>query len=322
MAIITTMKPNINPAMTSSVTTTGSSPPSGAGVVGVVGSTTGVCGCGEGGGGDGGDGGEGGEEGGGGGCLGVGEGGGGGVEGGEGAQHLVDELPVSISKYRGPSSAQPASPNGVAQSGHGHVSSLGMHEPPVDAQQYVPVAHRPLHEVASAAVVQAVAQRGYASAAPVSSSVSQYWMGTSSSMSWLLLLQKLAHVTAQPLNVGLVSSWSPAAPCALLKAGCAFILDTTVVSSECAPHTGGVLGGDGGEGGDAGGGGGGDKGGVGGGFEGESSVAWSGQSPPCCAPAKLSGMKYIVRTARKKCVWEEPSGLAALASVRMTKSGQ
>jgi len=48
-----------------------------------------------------------------------------------------------------------------------------MHEPPVEAQQYVPVAHRPKHEVASAAVVQASAQRGYASATPVSSLRSQ-----------------------------------------------------------------------------------------------------------------------------------------------------
>ena len=35
--------------------------------------------------------------------------GGGGVAGGDGAQHLVDELPVSISKYIGPSASQPAS---------------------------------------------------------------------------------------------------------------------------------------------------------------------------------------------------------------------
>ena len=101
------------------------------------------------------------------------DGGAGGCEGGEGAQHLVAWLPVSISKYLASPSAQPASSNGVAQSGHGHVSALGMHEPPVDAQQYVPVAHRPMHEVASAAVVQDVAQRGYASAVPVSSLVSQ-----------------------------------------------------------------------------------------------------------------------------------------------------
>ena len=92
-----------------------------------------------------------------------------GGEGGEGAQHLVAWLPVSISKYIGPFSSQPASSNGTAQSGHGHVSALGMHEPPVDAQQYVPWAHSPMHEVASSAVVQAAAQRGYASATPVSS---------------------------------------------------------------------------------------------------------------------------------------------------------
>ena len=61
----------------------------------------------------------------------------------------------------------------MAQSGHGQVSPKGMHEPPVEAQQYVPVAHRPKHEVASAAVVQASAQRGYASATPVSSLRSQ-----------------------------------------------------------------------------------------------------------------------------------------------------
>ena len=65
------------------------------------------------------------------------------------------------------------SSNGVAQSGHGQVSPKGMHDPPVEAQQYVPVAHRPLHEVASAAVVQAVAQRGYWSATFASSSRSQ-----------------------------------------------------------------------------------------------------------------------------------------------------
>ena len=61
----------------------------------------------------------------------------------------------------------------VAQSGHGHVSPTGMHEPPVDAQQYVPAAHSPTHEVARPAVVHACAQRGYSSAAPVSSLVSQ-----------------------------------------------------------------------------------------------------------------------------------------------------
>ena len=48
----------------------------------------------------------------------------------------------------------------VAQSGHGHVSPTGMHEPPVDAQQYVPVAHRPTHDVSNPAVVHACAQRG------------------------------------------------------------------------------------------------------------------------------------------------------------------
>ena len=82
-------------------------------------------------------------------------------------------MPVWISKYAGPSVAQPASASGVAQSGHGQVSLEGMHEPPVDAQQYVPTAHRPLHEVCSAAVVHAWAQRGYASAVLVSSLVSQ-----------------------------------------------------------------------------------------------------------------------------------------------------
>jgi len=90
----------------------------------------------------------------------VGGGGGGGGEGGCGAQHLVAWLPVSISKYSGPLTSHLVCPQGVAQSGHGQVSLLGMHEPPVDAQQYVPVAHRPTHEVASAAVVQEVAQRG------------------------------------------------------------------------------------------------------------------------------------------------------------------
>ena len=61
----------------------------------------------------------------------------------------------------------------VAQSGHGHVSPTGMHEPPVDAQQNVPVAHRPTHDVSNPAVVHACAQRGYASAVLVSSLVSQ-----------------------------------------------------------------------------------------------------------------------------------------------------
>ena len=62
-------------------------------------------------------------------------GGGGGEAGGEGAQHLVAWLPVSISKYRGPLTSHLVLPQVVAQSGHGHVSPLGMHEPPVDAQQ-------------------------------------------------------------------------------------------------------------------------------------------------------------------------------------------
>ena len=96
-----------------------------------------------------------------------------GGEGGEGAQHLVAALPVSTSKYNGPSTSHLVLPQVVAQSGHGQVSALGMHEPPVEAQQYVPVAHSPMHEVASSAVVQAAAQRGYASAAPVSSLASQ-----------------------------------------------------------------------------------------------------------------------------------------------------
>ena len=74
----------------------------------------------------GGDGGDGGGEG-------IGEGGGG--AGGEGAQHLVAWLPVSISKYRGPLTSHLVLPQVVAQSGHGHVSPTGMHEPPVDAQQ-------------------------------------------------------------------------------------------------------------------------------------------------------------------------------------------
>ena len=143
--------------------------------MGSVGSATGALGEGGGsgrggvsGGGVGGGGEGSGVDGGGGGCSGAG-----GEAGGWGAQHRVAELPVSTSKYMGSSAAQPPSSNGVAQSGHGHVSALGMHEPPVEAQQYVPVAHRPMHEVASAAVVQDVAQRGYASAAPVSSLVSQ-----------------------------------------------------------------------------------------------------------------------------------------------------
>ena len=90
--------------------------------------------CGGAGGGAGGEaGGLGGGDGGDGGGEGIGEGGG--SAGGDGAQHLVDELPVSISKYIGPSSSHLACPQGVAQSGHGHVSPLGMHEPPVDAQQ-------------------------------------------------------------------------------------------------------------------------------------------------------------------------------------------
>ena len=123
--------------------------------------------------------GEGGERGDGGGRLGSGEsggggeGGGGGCEGGDGAQHLVAWLPVSISKYRGPLTSHLVLPQVVAQSGHGHVSPLGMHEPPVDAQQYVPAAHSPTHEVASPAVVHACAQRGYSSAVLVSSFVSQ-----------------------------------------------------------------------------------------------------------------------------------------------------
>ena len=138
------------------------------GLMGSVGSPTGAYGEGAAGGSGGAAGGEGGVAGGEGGCVG-GEGGGGGC----GAQHLVAELPVSISKYRTSPSAQPPSVNGTAQSGHGQVSPKGMHEPPVEAQQNVPVAHRPLHEVASAAVVQAVAQRGYASATFASSSRSQ-----------------------------------------------------------------------------------------------------------------------------------------------------
>ena len=123
------------------------------------------------GGGGGGGGGEGGgEEGEGGGRNGEGEGGG---AGGEGAQHLVAVDPVWISKYEALSAAQPASSNGVAQSGQGHVSPTGTHEPPVDPQQEVPVAHRPLHEVCRWAVVHEGAQRGYASAVFVSSFRSQ-----------------------------------------------------------------------------------------------------------------------------------------------------
>ena len=87
-------------------------------------------------------------------------GGGGGEAGGEGAQHLVAWLPVSISKYRGPLTSHLVCPQGVAQSGHGHVSPTGMHEPPVEAQQYVPVAHSPMHDVESPAVVHSCAQRG------------------------------------------------------------------------------------------------------------------------------------------------------------------
>ena len=137
-------------------------------LMGSVGSPTGAYGEGAAGGSGGAAGGGGGVTGGVGGCVG-GVGGG----GGEGAQHLVVELPVSTSKNRASPSAHPPSLNGTAQSGHGHVSPTGIHEPPVDAQQYVPVAHRPMHDVARATVVQEVAQRGYASAAPVSSLVSQ-----------------------------------------------------------------------------------------------------------------------------------------------------
>ena len=85
-------------------------------------------------------------------------------------------------------------------------------------------------------------------------------MVTSSAMSGLSLLQVLAHVFAHPLKVALVAYWLPTAPCALLKAVCSFILDTTVVSSDVGLHVpsgGGGVGG-GGEGG----------GGVGGGGEG------------------------------------------------------
>jgi len=95
------------------------------GLIGLVGLTTGgMSGAGEGGwpggaggvpGGDGGgvrgvgggDGGDGGGDGGDGGGDGGGRGGG--RDGGEGAQHLVVEFPVSISKNIGPSSSQPAS---------------------------------------------------------------------------------------------------------------------------------------------------------------------------------------------------------------------
>ena len=125
------------------------------GLMGSVGSPTGAYGEGAAGGSGGAAGGDGGVAGGVGGCVG-GVGGG----GGEGAQHLVAALPVSISKYNGPSTSHLVLPQVVAQSGHGHVSPTGMHEPPVDAQQYVPVAHRPTHDVSNPAVVHACAQRG------------------------------------------------------------------------------------------------------------------------------------------------------------------
>ena len=73
---------------------------------------------------------------------------------------MVAVEPVGISKYMALLAAQPASSNGVAQSGQGHVSATGTHDPPVDPQQDVPVAHRPLHEVCSPAVVHEGAQRG------------------------------------------------------------------------------------------------------------------------------------------------------------------
>ena len=121
-------------------------------------------------------------------------------------------------------------------------------------------------------------------------------MGTSSAMSGLLLLQVWAHVTAQPLKVALAVCGLPTAPCALLKAACSFILDTTAVSSDVGLHVpsggggdgggGEGLGGDGGiglgGGGDGGGGdgGGGDGvggGGVGGGGDGGGGVGGGGE---------------------------------------------
>ena len=50
---------------------------------------------------------------------------------------------------------------------------MGMQLPPVDAQQYVPWAQSPTHDVASSTVVQSAAQRGKASAVPVVSSAVQ-----------------------------------------------------------------------------------------------------------------------------------------------------
>ena len=95
--------------------------------------------------------------------------GGGGVDGGDGAQHLVRAPPVKMVKYCSSSFTQWPSEKGVAQSGHGHCSPFGTHEPPVDAQQTVFTAHRPAHESANPAFVQLLAQRGYSNATPVSS---------------------------------------------------------------------------------------------------------------------------------------------------------
>ena len=104
-------------------------------------------------------------------------------------------------------------------------------------------------------------------------------------MSGLLLLQVWAHVTAQPLKVALVVCGSPTAPCALLKAACSFILDTTAVSSDVGLHVPSGGGGDGGGGeglgGDGGiglGGGGDGGGGDGGGGEGGGSDGEGGGS--------------------------------------------
>ncbi len=81
--------------------------------------------------------------------------------------------PVATLKYESLSAAQAPSAKGVAQSGHGQGVPLGMQLPPVDAQQYVPWAQSPTHDVASSTVVQSAAQRGKASAVPVVSSAVQ-----------------------------------------------------------------------------------------------------------------------------------------------------
>ena len=96
-------------------------------------------------------------------------------------------------------------------------------------------------------------------------------------MSLLFAAQLPKHVATQPLKSELVATRTPVAPCVPPNLGCSCILDATVLSSECAPHTGGGLGG---EGGDAGGGGevggGNGTGGMGGGCGGGGRGALSG----------------------------------------------